>query len=168
MKKITIAIVGTFFLLTSMNHAIGAELANQGEGAYKAGMSWTFKTLPMEKDRLEMQFDVAGVALEAPENSPLYNATFWALGQLHAVKGEYEERNFIRYTRPDGDHIFGTYEAKGKLRGERKIRLIFVGGTGKCVGISSEGDFRGLVGLRPPKEDIGMSVTIGQFNWEIP
>jgi len=168
MKNLWIALIISLFLFTSMNNVIGAELAKQGEGTYKAGMSWTFKAIPMEKERLEMQFDVTGVVLEAPENSPLYNATFWVLGQLHAVNGEYEERGFVRYTRPDGDHVFSTYEAKGKLRGERKIRAIFVGGTGKCAGITGEGDFRGLVGLKPPKEDSGMSVSIGKFFWKIP
>lgn len=168
MKKLWTIFIVMLLLITSWSYVSGAELAKQGEGTYKAGMSWTAKAIPMEKERVEMQFDVTGVVLEAPENSPLYNATFWALSELHAVKGDYEERGFVRYTRPDGDLVFMTYEAKGKLGGERKIKASFVGGTGKCAGMAGTGDFSGVGGLKPPKEGSGMSATVGKFNWKIP
>lgn len=168
MKKLWTIFIVMLLLTTSWSYVSGAELAKQGEGTYKAGMSWTAKAIPMEKERVEMQFDVTGVVLEAPENSPLYNATFWALSELHAVKGDYEERGFVRYTRPDGDLVFMKYEAKGKLGGERKIKASFVGGTGKCAGMAGTGDFSGVGGLKPPKEGSGMSATVGKFNWKIP
>jgi hypothetical protein len=168
MKKPWVIMIIMICLVIPWSYGDGADLAKQGEGIYKAGMSWTFKTLPMEKERMEMQFDVTGVVLEAPENSPLYNATFWCLGELHAVKGDYEERGFVRYIRPDGDLVFMTYEAKGKLGGERKIKASFVGGTGKCAGITGSGEYAGVVGLKPPKDGNGMSASVGKFNWKIP
>lgn len=166
----TMCIIGIILicLIIPLRFVDGADLVKQGEGNYKAGMSWTAKAIPMEKERVEMQFDVTGVVLEAPENSPLYNATFWALSELHAVKGDYEERGFVRYTRPDGDLVFMTYEAKGKLGGERKIDAYFVGGTGRCAGMSGKGEFTGVGGLKPPKEGSGMSATVGKFTWKIP
>lgn len=146
----------------------GADLAKQGEGTYKAGMSAELKTLPMENERIEFIFEVTGVVMEAPENSPLYNATFWALGESHALKNDYEERGFIRYIRFDGDFVFAKYEAKGKLGGERKIKIVFVGGTGKCAGITGGGEFNGVSGLQPPKEGVAISVSVGKFNWKMP
>lgn len=145
-----------------------AETAKEGESNYKAAMSWTFRTIPMEGMQLEMQFDVYGVVVDAAENSPLYNATFYALGQLHAVNGTYTEAGFLRYTRPDGDKVFATYEAKGRLGGKREIKYTFVGGSGKCEGISGGGDFSGVPGLKSPNEGVGMSITVGKFNWKIP
>ena len=122
----------------------------------------------MEKERLEMQFKVFGVVLGAPENSPLYKASLYALSELHAFKGEYTEKGFARYTRPDGDMIFMVHEATGKLGGERKIRGTFVGGTGKCAGITGSTEFSGVGGFKPPKEGTMVSVSKGTFNWKLP
>src|SRR3990172_8283604 len=113
MKKALVILVLSFFLSGTWSLVLGAEMAKEGESDYKAAMSFTYKTLPMEKERVEWQFEVFGVVVEAKDNSPLHNATFYALGELHAFKGAYEERGFVRYTRPDGDQIFSTYEAKG-------------------------------------------------------
>jgi hypothetical protein len=168
MKKALVVLVISFFLSASWGLALAAEMPKEGESNYKSGMSWTFKGLQMEKERSEWQFEVFGVVVEAKENSPLYNATFYALGENHVYKGAYEERGFIRFTRPDGDQIFATYEAKGTMTGERKIKSTLVGGTGKCAGITGTGEFSGVSGLRPPKEGVGMSVSIGKFNWKIP
>jgi hypothetical protein len=85
----------------------------------------------------------------------------------HVYKGAYKERNFVRYTRADGDQKFTTDEAKGTLPGERKVKATFVGGTGKCAGITGEIELSGVGGLRLPKEGVGMSVNVGQFNWKI-
>jgi hypothetical protein len=168
MKKALVVLFVSFFLSASWSLVFGAEIAKEGESNYKGAMSATFKALPMEKERVEWQFEVFGVVVEAKEDSPLYNATFYALGELHALKGAYEERGFVRYTRPDGDQVFSTYEAKGALGGERKLKLTFVGGTGKCVGIAGGGELSGVHGLRPPKEGVGMSISIGTYNWKIP
>ena len=168
MKKALVVLMVSFFLLASWRPVFGGEMAKEGESTFKSAMSWSFKSLSMEKERSEYQFEVFGVAVESAESSPLYNATFYALGENHVYKAAYEERGFIRYTRPDGDQIFATYEAKGTLPGERKIKVTFVGGTGKCVGITGAGEWSGVSGLRPPKEGIGMSVSIGKFHWKIP
>jgi hypothetical protein len=168
MKKVFIALALSLFVSASWNVVFGDEMAKEGESHYKAAMSATFKTLPMEKERVEWQFEVFGVVTEAKNDSPLYNATFYALGELHGFKGAYEERGFVRYTRPDGDQIFSTYEAKGKMGGERKLKITFVGGTGKCVGITGSGEWTGVSGLRPPKEGVGMSVSVGKYSWKIP
>ena len=167
--KIIIISVLTFVLSVAFGNVAGAEMAKEGEGTYKSGMSWTFKALAMEKERLQMTFDVTGVVVETPADSPLHNASFHALGALHAVKGVYEERGFLRWTNPDGDKIFATYEATGKLGGiERKITFTFVGGTGKCVGIEGGGELTGVSGLRHATKEVRQSASVGRFHWKIP
>jgi hypothetical protein len=168
MKKALVVLMVSFFLSASWSLVLGAEMAKEGDSNYKSAMSWAYKGLAMEKERFEWQFEVFGVVVEAKDDSPLYNATFYALGELHGIKGAYGERGFIRFTRPDGDLIFATYEAQGKMQGERKIMITFVGGSGKCAGIMGAGEWNGVSGLRPPKEGVGMSVSIGKFNWKIP
>jgi len=169
MKKAFVVLMVSFFLSASWSLLLGAEMAKEGESNIKSAMSVTFKTLPMEKERVEAQIETFGVTVEAKEDCPLFSSTFYVLGESHAYKGVYEERGFVRYTRPDGDQIFLTYEAKGNMQGERKTKLTVVGGTGKCAGITGEMDASpALKGLRPPKEGVGMGVAVGKFSWKIP
>jgi hypothetical protein len=168
MKKALVVLMVSIFLIASWSLLFGAEIAKEGESDIKSVMSGTFKTLPMEKERVEMQMEVFGVVVEAKENSPLYNATAYVLGESHTLKGSYEERGFIRFTRPDGDQVFATYEAKGIVGGERKVKTTFVGGTGKCSGITGGTETSSVAALRPPKDGVGMSITAGKYSWRIP
>jgi hypothetical protein len=168
MKKILIALVVIFALVIAYVPGATAEMAKEGEGNYTSGMSSAYKMLSTGRERIEMQFDVNGVVTEAPENSPLYNTTFCALGALHAVKGTYKETGFVRYTRPNGDQIFATYEANGNLAGERTLKTTFVRGTGKCAGITGGGEFSGIPGLKNTQKGIIMGISVGKFHWKIP
>lgn len=155
-------------LVSLVMPAVGAELSKKGECTYKGVNNAVVKTLPMEKERLEMQFEITGLVVEGTEDSPLHNATMYALGEFHAYKSDYSERGFARFTRPDGDLVFMTYEAQGKLGGARKLVGRLVGGTGKCAGIQGEMELAGVGGLKPPKEGTLVSVSIGRYNWTLP
>ena len=168
MRKTIVASLLTFVLVGTFGLVANAEMAKEGEGIYKSGMSWTFKALPMGKERLQMSVESTGVVVEAPADSPLHNATFYALGSLHVMKGAYKESGFVRWTRPDGDQIFATYKATGKLGGERKLNFTFVGGTGKCTGITGGAEMTGVSGLRPATKEIHQSASVGKFHWKVP
>ena len=168
MKKVRVVVIISFFLMASWTIVLAAEMAKEGESPIKTASSVAYKSLAMEKERAEYQFEIHGVVTEANENSPLYNATFYALGHFHVCKGVYEDGGFTRFTRPDGDHIFATYESKGKVGGERKVKTIFVGGTGKCAGITGEGENLYIRGLRPPAKGTSMGLYVGKFHWKIP
>lgn len=168
MKKISVVVIVSFFLLASWTVVLAAEVAKEGQSNFKSASSITHKSIKMDKERAEYQWEIHGVVAEANENSPLYNATYYTLGQFHVFKGAYEDRGFTRYTRPDGDHIFATYESKGEVGGKRTVKITFVGGTGKCAGITGEGESTYVRGLRPPTEGTAMGLYVGNFNWKIP
>lgn len=168
MKKVSVIVLVSCFLIASWTVVLAAEMAKEGESKFKSASSITHKSIKMGKERAEYQFEIHGVIVEADENSPLYNATFYALGHFHLFRGAYEDGGFIRYTRPDGDYIFAVYESKGKAGGKRTVKTTFVGGTGKCAGITGEGDSIYIRGLRPPIEGTAMSLYVGNFNWKIP
>jgi len=128
----------------------------------------TYKLLPLGNDRSEAIFEAAGLVVEAPENSPLYKASYLVFGSSHRVKDDYEERGSVRYTRPDGDEVFLTYEAKGKVGSERKSKATFVGGTGKCAGMTGTMEANGIMGIKPPKEGMSAGSSFGKFNWKMP
>jgi hypothetical protein len=145
-KLITALFVGCVFAVVFGPEA-NAQIAKEGSYTGMVFFSGTFKTIAMEKERVQMSYEVNGISKGQDENSPLYNATINCLGSLHAIKGAYEnDSGFCAYTRPDGDQIFMTYEAKGKLgvtdggvsaNGTAKI----VGGTGKFAGMQGSGEF---------------------------
>ena len=168
MRKSWIVLIAVLCLIVPLSYAAGAELAKQGEGTLKLAHTSTIKFLPMGNERSEAIFEAAGIVVEAPENSPLYKASYLVFGSVHRVKNDYEERGSVRYTRPDGEEVFMTYEAKGKVGGERQINGAFVGGTGKCAGITGTSESTGIMGIKPPKEGMIAGSSTGKFNWKIP
>jgi hypothetical protein len=169
MRRTIVASILTFALLGTFGLVANAQMEKEGEGVFKNAVSYTVKAIPMGKERVHASFEVTGVVVEAPADSPLYNATSYGLGSFHAIKGAYEESGFVRFTRPDGDQIFAIYNATGNMvSGERKVTSTFVGGTGKCTGITGGSEMTGVRGLRPATKEIRMGITVGKYHWKIP
>ena len=170
MNRIILSFILALFLFVSFVPVTKADMALEGSGNYKSVMSYTFNAISAEKERFYMTYDVTGVMAEAPPDSPLFNASFHALGALEAIKKVYKDGGFIIYYRPNGDKIYTTWQATGTLGGtDRKITITFVGGTGECVGIEGGGELTGVQPLyNKPKEDIRVSMSVGKFHWKIP
>jgi hypothetical protein len=168
MRKSWVFFIALLFIFVPCSYANSAELARQGEGTIKMAHTGTYKLLPMGNERSEAIFEASGLVVEAPENSPLYKASYLVFGSSHRVKDDYEERGSVRYTRPDGDEVFLTYEAKGKVGSERNSKATFVGGTGKCAGMSGTMEATGITGIKPPKEGMSAGSSTGKFNWKMP
>ncbi len=166
-KKLTILTLVIFIIIIFGNFA-DAEMAKEGSGEYRSAKISTFDVLPMEKERLQMNYEQTGVVVTAPENSPLYKATFRALGSLHAIKGKYKSPGFIVWTNPNGDKIYATFDSEGMLRGESKASCKLVGGTGNCAGIEGSIEITGEAGFKPSKKGTGYGISAGTFNWKIP
>jgi hypothetical protein len=170
MKRIILSSFVVLIFLVGFVPGASADLAMEGSGNYKSAMSGTSKFISVEKERLYMTFDVTGGIAEAPADSPLFNATFHALGALEAIKGAYKESGFVIYYRPNGDKVYTTYQATGTLGvPDRKLTLTFVGGTGECAGIEGGGELSGVGGIyNKPTKKVRVSMSVGEFHWKIP
>ena len=116
-----------------------------------------------------MNYEETGVVVDAPENSPLYNASFRDIGTLHAVKGKWKGSGMVEFTRPNGDKIYTTFEGEGVLGGgPSKSFHTFVGGTGACAGIEGTLELRNTPGIKPAKKGVYNGISVGKFNWKIP
>jgi hypothetical protein len=111
------AFIFALLVLITAGTVVGVEMAKEGSGDYRSGTSSTFVVLPMEKERLQMNFEAIGVVVSAPENSPLHNASFRNIGTLHAIKGKWKGSGFVEWTRPNGDKVYATSEGEGVLGG---------------------------------------------------
>ena len=169
MNRIIVSSILALVFFVAFVPVANADMAKKGSGPYKSAMSYTFKALSAEKERLYMTYDVTGVMAEAPADSPLFNATFHALGALEAIKKAYKDSGFIIYHRPNGDKVYTTWQATGTLGvADRKITITFVGGTGECAGIEGGGELTGVGGLKRPTKDVRVSMSVGKFHWKIP
>ena len=168
--KFLSSFVALIFLVGFLTFANADDLALEGSGNYKSAMSYTFKYISAEKERLYMTYDITGMIVEAPPDSPLYKTSFHALGALEAIKKAYKDSGFIIYNRPNGDKVYTTWQATGTLGGaDRKITITFVGGTGECAGIEGGGELTGISGFhRKPTENVRISMSEGKFHWKIP
>ena len=169
MIKTSMAFIFALLLLITAGSVTGAEMAKEGNGDYRSGKTGTFVVLPMEKERLQMNFEETGVVVSAPENSPLHNASFRTIGSLHAIKGKWKGSAFIEWTRPNGDKVYATSEGEGVLGGGPSKSVVkFVGGTGTCTGIEGTMESGNTPGIKPAKKGVYNGISVGKFNWKIP
>lgn len=168
MNRMILSFILTLFLLVSFVPVTKADMAMEGSGNYKGVYSMTFKVLPMEKVRFQMTYEAVGLVVDAPADSPFYNAAFYVLGALHSIKGVFKYSGFIRFTCTNKDNIFATYEGGGKFGASKKVTYTFVGGTGQFVGIEGGAELTGGEGFPHPTKDHRMGLSVGKVHWKIP
>lgn len=164
--------LGIFFFIISVSAILvtfaQAEMAKEGSGEYRSSKTTTFNVLSMENERVQMNIEQVGVVVSAPENSPLYNASFRCIGTLHAIKGKHKGSGFLVYSNPNNDKIYATFEAEGVMGVTNKAKLTFVGGTGACTGIQGTLELTGNSGIKSSKKGTAFGISEGKFNWKIP
>lgn len=168
MNRIILPFILALFLFATFVPVANADMAMEGSGNYKSVFSMTFKALPMEKERLQTNYEAVGLVIEAPTDSPFYNSTFYVLGGLHAIKKVFEYSGFIRFTCTNKDNIFATYKGGGKFGASKKVTYTFVGGTGQFVGIEGGAELTGGEGFPHPTKSHRMGVSVGKVHWKIP
>ncbi len=169
MKKIILASVLSLVLLVVFGLDAKAQPAKEGAYSATAIFSGTSKSLAMGKERVQITYEIMGVHISDTGEGLLHNASFRALGVIHAVKGIREyARGFMVFNLPDGDQVFMTYEVTGKLGAPSKATGTFVGGTGKLTGIEGGGEWISYM-VRPAAEGTlqGVAAKI-KTNWKLP
>ena len=167
MKKTLTMSILALFLLASAGFVFGAEMAKEGSDTVKTGFITTAQVLAQGKEYLQWNYVANGVVLTENEASLLYMSSTQCVGSLKAIKGEYKEIGLCTYTRPDGSQIYGSYEGTGKLGQGAKGSMTFIGGTGKCAGITGGGEWT-RTSLKDPAKGVGASISKFTFNWKIP
>ena len=167
MKKTLTMLILALVLLVSAGFVFGAEIAKEGSDTASMGFTTTYQMLPQGKEYLQVNYDARGVVTIANEASPLYMTSAHCVGSLKSIKGEYKEFGLCTYTRLDGSQIYSSHEGTGKMGQGAKGLTTFVGGTGKCVGITGGGEWS-RSNLKGTAKGGGASITKFTFNWKIP
>ena len=141
MKKMTLFLLSGLVVLVAFSFA-QAQIPKEGSSSYIIGYSGTYKTVAMGQERIQMTYEVLGVIVSDASDCILQNASLRCIGSYHVIKGAYEDDSgFCVCTRPDGDQLFTSYKASGRLGGVGKGTVTYVGGTGKFTGIQGSGEF---------------------------
>ena len=171
MNRIILSSILTLILLVGFVPVANADMAMEGSGQYKGVYSSTFKFIPMGKERLQMTYEAVGLVVEAPADSPFYNATFYVIGALHANKGVFKDHSgFVRYTCTNKDNIFATYLGSGEFGVSKKVTYTFVGGSGQFAGIEGGAELTGgkVKGFPHPTKKDRIAMSVGKVHWKIP
>ena len=146
-----------------------AEMAKEGSGEYRSAKSGTFEVIQLGEGRIQMNYDEQGAMVDAPENSPFFNASFRALGTLHAINGKYKSNGSLVFTCPNGDQFFAVIAADGVLgAGPTGGGADLIGGTGACSGIQGKIDFMPRPVVKASKQGTYQGIGIGKVSWKIP
>lgn len=169
MKKFCIVLLVAVFGLFFAAFTAYAEMAKEGSGEYRGAKSGTFEVVKLGEGRLQMNYDEQGAMVDAPENSPFFNASFRALGTLHAINGEYKSYGSLVFTCPNGDQVYAVIAADGVLgAGPTEGGADLIGGTGACSGIQGKIDFMPRPAVKSSKQGTYQGIGIGKVSWKIP
>ncbi len=142
MKKAITSFILSLVVLVAFGMKANAQVPKEGAISETCAYSGTAKVLPMGQERIQITWESMGVSLSDTGKGLLHNSSFRCLGAFNAVKGEYNDGSAsCVMIRPDGDQIFLTMKATGKLGGGSRGTLTIVGGTGKLVGIQGSAEF---------------------------
>lgn len=166
MKKIVSVSILTLFVLVAFVPPSTAEMAKEGTGSGTTYYTSTYQVLAQGKLYIQINYDARGVSAIEDETSPFYGASCQCVGAVKVVRGESKESGLCTFTRPDKDKIFMSYEGTGK-GGVAKGNYILVGGTGKCEGITGNGEWA-RTSLQGPVKGAGASFSKSTGSWKIP
>ncbi|MBI5069501.1 MAG: hypothetical protein HZB56_14800 [Deltaproteobacteria bacterium] len=168
MKKGILFLVAGLSVTASNAADAPPALPKEGTYVYTNVLSATVKVLPLGKDRLQFAYDTVGASVSPSGEGLMNNSSVRCVGGMHIVNGAWEdESGSCVITRPDGDQIFNTYRASGKVGGEVKGVTTITGGTGKLAGITGQSEFV-RQSLRPAAEGTSQSVTRGKGSYRLP
>ena len=167
MKKALTMLILTLFLLATAGLVFGAEMAKEGSGEGITYFTSTSQIHAQGKENAVINYEARGVAASSNENSPFYMSSGLCVGSVKGMKGVLKESGLCTYTRPDGDQIYMSYEADGKMGAPMKGTTTIVGGTGKCTGMTGSGEFV-RTELKGPAKGIGASMSKSTMSWKLP
>ena len=168
MKKVITSLILSLIVLAAFGMEAKAQIPKEGTISNTWAFSGTFKALPMGQERLQMTYEVMGVIIGDTSEDLFHNTSFRCLGSMHAVKGEFnDESGFCVCTRLDGDQIFLTYKATGKVGVSAKETQTIVGGTGKLVGIQGNAELTRF-GVRRAAEGTFQGYEKGKGQYKLP
>ncbi len=156
----------TLFLLPA-GTVFSEEIIKEGSFSSKIYSSGTSKVMAMGEERLQMNYEGAGVFVDDTGKSFIHLSAVYSMGTLHAVKGVFEETGFMVFTPPDGDKLYTTFKGSGTLGKTAKGTWTYTGGTGKYAGVEGSGEYN-RYSLQYATEGVWTNMNLSKGNYKLP
>jgi hypothetical protein len=167
MKKIIIAVVGTFFLSVVFGQVANAQMAKEGTFAGTNSYAGTHKVIPLDKDRLVMFYENTGVQVEDSEQGPLHGMSTHNTGFIYFQKGVGKTMAYMTWMDKDGDKILWELtEDASQLVGPSTGTGKIIGGTGKFMGMQGSMEYTRR-SMRPVADGTHQAIAKHKGSWKI-
>jgi len=169
MKKLFMTLFTVVVLLILAAPVCSEEIAKEGTGSSKGYYISTLQMLPMERERVQINYEGYGVIASDNGEGFFHNSSQHTLGGMHVVNGVIEDSGFIEGTTTNGDKYWSTYKGSGKMGQPTIVKgtFTYVGGTGKLTGLQGGGEFRRFT-LQPPAEGKTAALSLTKAQWKLP
>jgi hypothetical protein len=167
MKKIIIAVVGTFFLSVAFGLVADAQMPNEGTFAGTNSYAGTYKVTALDKDRLVMSYENTGTQVEDSGQGPLHGMSTHNTGIIYFQKGVGKLRAYMTWMDKDGDKILwelteDATQLVGPSTGTGKI----MGGTGKFMGMEGSMEYTRR-SMRPVADGTTQAIAKHKGSWKM-
>jgi hypothetical protein len=167
MKKMIIAVLGTFFLSVAFGLVAYAQMAKEGTFAGTNSYAGTYKVTALDKDRLVISYEFTGTQVEDSGQGPLHGMSTHNTGIQYIEKGVGKTRAYMTWMDKDGDKILweATEDASqlaGPITGTAKI----IGGTGKFMGMQGSMEYTRR-SMRPVADGTTQAIAKHKGTWKM-
>jgi hypothetical protein len=168
MKKIIIAVVGTFFLSVAFGLVADAQMAKEGTFAGTNSYAGTYKVTPMDKDRYVISYENMGVQVEDSGQGPLHGMSTLNMGIQYFEKGVGKLRAYMTCMDKDGDKILWELIEEASQLGASASSGTgkMMGGTGKFTGIQGSMEYTRR-SMRPVADGTIQAIAKYKGSWKM-
>jgi hypothetical protein len=165
-KAITIIMVGFFLLAFAL--AASAQIAKEGTIAGTMTYAGTYRTFPLDKDRIILVYENTGVRLEDSGQGPFHGCSTHNVGVQYFEKGIGRLKGYVTTMDKDGDKVLFeiTEDASQPFLKETNGTGKIIGGTGKFTGIQGNMEYT-RHGFRPVSEGTTQAISKYRGSWKI-
>jgi hypothetical protein len=167
MKKMIIAVVGTFFLSVAFGLVAYAQMPKEGTFSGANSYAGTGKVTALDKDRLVIFYENMGTQVEDSGQGPLHGMSTHNFGIQYIEKGVGKTRGYMIWMDKDGDKILWELtEESSQLVGPSTGAGKIMGGTGKFTGIQGSMEYTRR-SMRPVVDGTHQAIAKDKGSWKM-
>ncbi len=168
MKKHILTLGLSIIFLTGLGLDAIAQMSDEGTFSGTLIYAGTYRTIPIDKERLILTYENTGVRVEDSKTGPFHQVSTHNIGVMYFEKGVGVLRGYLTWVDKDGDKVtWELTETDSKLgpvptKGTAKA----IAGTGKFTGIQGSMEYTRQT-LRPIADMTNQAISWSKGNWKI-
>ncbi len=168
MKKCLLILVLSLVFSIGLRLDAIAQMPDEGTFSGTLIYSGTYRTIPIDKERMILTYENTGVRIEDSKAGPFHQVSTHNIGVMYFEKGVGVLRGYLTWVDKDGDKVtWELTETDSKLGSvSTKGTAKAIAGTGKFTGIQGSMEYT-RQNLRPVADMTNQAVSFSKGNWKI-